>query len=350
MREERTSGRSTEIVYKVFRTTPDDVKEWLGYIRFKGLDGDGTIEITNRRATLQPWHLDLAGSSKVGDAAQAGAHGEGLKLALLVLMRGPQNHAVRCRSGAFNWRFNFTTRGRLVARLRRMTPPSIVRAEDQAQRLSERTLLPFAVRPAHDVQFVIGEPHKGRCEWGSPIRRRAVTRASFDDWTKAALFLRDAKDGTVVMTAHGDLLTDPSLRGKIYLKGLLLGESTPDRPASLTNLPLQFGYNFAFGVTNREREFLSTASEEAAAILKIWSGALTAKPEVVKELSDMLNAESQCADVSGARHRLSAEMASTLKNYLFGDEFKSKWYYTDEERSQVRKFLDLCWRSPPPIY
>jgi hypothetical protein len=52
--EEKTSGRSTEIVYKVLRLGPDDTKEWLGYIRFKGFDGSGTIEITNRRPRSSP--------------------------------------------------------------------------------------------------------------------------------------------------------------------------------------------------------------------------------------------------------------------------------------------------------
>ena len=44
----------------------------------------------------------MGGTSKAGNKNQAGAHGEGLKLALLVLMRGEQNHCVRCRSGGFN--------------------------------------------------------------------------------------------------------------------------------------------------------------------------------------------------------------------------------------------------------
>ncbi len=120
----------------MLRIVDNDTKEWLGYIRYKSMDGQGTIDITNRSATLQPWHLDMGGTSKAGDAHQAGAHGEGLKVALLVLMRSPQNHAVRCCSGGFVWRFNFTTRGRLVARLRRMKPEAILKAQEQAARLS----------------------------------------------------------------------------------------------------------------------------------------------------------------------------------------------------------------------
>lgn len=121
-RVEQTLGRNTEIVYRVPAANKSDAKnpkdpKWLGYIRFKGRDGEGFIDIANCSATLQPKHLDMGGTSKTGDKEQAGAHGEGLKIALLVLMRRPQNHFVRCRSGGFNWIFNFSTSGRLVVRL-----------------------------------------------------------------------------------------------------------------------------------------------------------------------------------------------------------------------------------------
>ncbi len=314
-----------------------DKKEWLGYIRFKGgSDGKGSIDITNRSATLQPWHLDLGGTSKAGDAHQAGAHGEGLKISLLVLMRGRQNHSVRCRSGGFNWKFNFTTRGRLVARLRRMKPEAIHKAQDQARRLSERTLLPFAANPNLDVQFVIGEAQAGRDEWGSQVTRSQVQREDFDAWTKAALFLQDDRDGAIISTENGDLLTAPQLCGHLYLKGLLLCASTPTRSASITDGPLKFGYNFASGSTNRERQSVSGADEEATAILAIWSSALDAKPEMVAELSAMLNTtEPRYADVSGAKMHMDFATACRLKEYLFGSQFAGKWYYCSEDKNQV---------------
>ncbi len=354
VREEKTSGRSTEIVYKVLRIGGgDDKKEWLGYIRFKALDGEGTIDITNRSATLQPWHLDLGGTSKAGDANQAGAHGEGLKIALLVLMRGRQNHSVRCRSGGFNWKFNFTTRGRLVARLRRMKPEAINKAQDQARRLSERTLLPFAANPVLDVQFVIGDAQAGRNERGEKVRRSQVKREDFDAWTKAALFLQDGRNGAIISTEDGDLLTDPQLCGHIYLKGLLLRVSTPARSASITAKPLKFGYNFASGTTNRERQSVSGANEEAKAILAIWSSVLATRPEMVPELDAMLNAkEPQYADISGAKTSMNFATAFRLKEYLFGGQFEGKWYYCSEDKNRVSTYLIDCpclTRGPPPL-
>lgn len=338
MRGEKSTGRNSEIVYKAYRKNAEP-KEWLGYIRFKGRDGEGSIDITNRQGTLQPWHLDLGGTTKAGSEQQAGAHGEGLKIALLVLMRGDQNHKIRCRSGGFNWNFNFTNRGKLVARLRRMSPESIRKAEDQAGRLCGGSLLPFAAAPHRDVQFVIGEKSAGRDDWGQPIRRDLVKKTDFEDWTKAALFLQDVEDGGIAVTSRGDLITDPRLRGNIYLKGLLLQESTGWDSASITKKPLKFGYNFSSGATNRERQSVAGAKEESRAILAIWNQVLTVKPQLIEDLSDMLNSpDPEYADVSMAEKYMKIETACRLKEFLTSERFAGKWYYTDMERSDVRCF------------
>ena len=328
------------------RLGTEDTKEWLGYIRFLSRDGKGTIDISNRCATLQPRYLDLGGTTKTRDSGQAGVHGEGLKIALLVLMRGPQNHNIRCRSGGFNWNFNFTTRGRLVARLHRMSPESIQKAKEQSRQQKEKTLLPLAVEPARDVQFVIGEQYKGRDESGNMVKQIPVLREEFDEWTKAALFLHKAGDEGIVSTPHGDLLAHPELRGTIYLKGLLLSESTPGNSASITKLPLKFGYNFAEGNTNRERQSVASANKESRAILAIWSRVLFVRPPMVQELSSMLNdTEIEYADVFGAKRGMDLETESCLTEYLLGEEFAGKWYYCSEDKAKVRGDIQgLFWR------
>ncbi len=176
----------------------------------------------------------------------------------------------------------------------------------------------------------------GRDEWGEKPRRSQVKREDFDAWTKAALFLHDGRDGTVISTEHGDLLTGPKLCGHLYLKGLLLAASTPWRSASITARPLRFGYNFAPGRTNRERESVGGADEEARAILAIWSEVLAARPDMVPELSAMLNTtEPQYADLYGVKGQMDFATASRLKEYLFGSQFAGKWYYCEVEKNQV---------------
>ena len=87
IREEDSGGPREHIVYKVPRPGSRPL-EWLGYISWTGQHDLGRVELVNRRASLQPSHLDMGGTSKSGDRSQAGTHGEGLKIAVLVLQKG----------------------------------------------------------------------------------------------------------------------------------------------------------------------------------------------------------------------------------------------------------------------
>lgn len=334
IREERTKSRNTEIVYKVLRPGAEP-KEWLGYILFTARDGMGSIDIVNRRATLQPWHLDMGGTSKADDSHQAGAHGEGLKVALLVLQRGRQNHCVRCVTGSFTWNFNFTNRGRLVARLRRMMPEQLVRIREKSRQTSEKSLAPFAPEPDRDVQFRVGQRASGRDQYGDKTKRDPVSLEQFNRWCETALFLQDVEDGGIVLSDRGDLITDPRLCGNIYLKGLLLKRSSESTSASMTGKPLKYGYNFQDGTTNRERQSVGETMEETRAILSIWNKVLLVRPTYVRHLSDMLNSsDPEYADVSMAKSLMRIETAVRLKEYLFSDS--TNWYYSVGEKKEVR--------------
>ena len=74
-----------------------------------------------------------------------------------------------------------------------MSRQNIHKAEDQAVRLSQRTLVPFGAKPNGDVQIIIGESRKGRNERGREVMRVQVKQKDFDAWTKAALFLHGAQ-------------------------------------------------------------------------------------------------------------------------------------------------------------
>lgn len=342
-REFKTVDGTTEIIYKVPRPNSEP-NEWLGFIHFRPHGQGGIVEITNRNATLQPWHLDMGGTSKTGNGSQAGAHGEGLKVALLVLMRGNQNHKVRCRSGGFNWTFNFTKRGRLVARLYRMSDDAINKVEAQARNQAGKTLLPFCPRVKKDLQIILGEPHNGRSDWGVPTKRSVVSRESFEAWTTSALFLQDPKPDELIRTSSGDLLIDRRFRRRLYLKGLLLSEDTTDRWASVTNKPLKYGYNFSAGTTNRERQSVAGAYEESATILDIWAEALVVKPGLVGEFSHMLNTrQPEYADVAGVGRNIGRKTAQILKNHLTGEPYRRKWYYSPQEKSNVS--TEVKWRE-----
>ncbi|OTB20547.1 hypothetical protein K445DRAFT_87688 [Daldinia sp. EC12] len=310
----------------------------MGYIRWFKKNGVGTVEITNRQATLQPWHLDMGGTTKRDETNQAGAHGEGLKVALLVLMRGPQNHAIRCRSGGFTWNFDFTNQRRLVAGLTRMTPAAIEKVRVRAINDVNSGRVPIAASPSDDVQFLISGDSMGRDENGGRTMRNQVTKKEFTEWTRSALFLQKIHNNEIVRTGMGDLILDARFRGSIYLKGLLLKESQDEQSASITGKPLMYGYNFAAGVANREREFLTHAAEELNAILRIWDQALRFRRSLAAEFHELLDSEEpEFADVSQAEYCLSPDMRERIKAYVLR-EFEDKWLYAIKEKCQNIRF------------
>ncbi|KAH7137349.1 hypothetical protein B0J13DRAFT_77490 [Dactylonectria estremocensis] len=198
VREERVRLHKTQIVYKV--PHPRKPQHYLGYILFSGHDGQGIVEIANRDAILEPWHLDLGGTTKTGAINQAGAHGEGLKIALLVLQRRTQNHSVRCVTGGVEWKFDFTTRGKLVAHLRRMTRTELDREIMISRHLLGTGFIPCEIDPSKDVQLRIGELTEGRDEQGKPSRRVYVRLEEFNTWCEAAPFLQQVPDDGIVQT------------------------------------------------------------------------------------------------------------------------------------------------------
>ncbi|RSL99754.1 hypothetical protein CEP52_009561 [Fusarium oligoseptatum] len=322
--EERNN---TEIVYKMYGRSTGT--ECLGYILFRGNDGRGIVEVVNRNSRLEPYHLDLGGSAKASNKSLAGVHGEGLKIALLVLQRDEQNHAIRCQTGGCSWLFNFTTQGKLVAMVSRL--------KDGKARNKERhpkgSIAPFNPCYKKDVRFIIGEIKKGKNDRGEEVRRSAVKREEFESWCNTVLSFQELNKDSVLKTRHGEIIMDPKHRGSLYLKGLLMRRSTRSCSASMTGRPLKYGYNFENGTTNRDRRALGSPEEEGRSILAIWQAALVERPELVGELSDILNSsDPQWAEVSMLGVGLLPGTADKLAQHLLSDT--SKWYYSPREREE----------------
>lgn len=334
-REEASAGRTTEIVFKAFRDGADrnKVEECLGFVRFKGRDRAGTVELANLNARLHPEHLQIGGTTKRGDENQAGAHGEGINLSALVFMR--KNIHVRYQSTGFNWNFNFRNKC-LAFSVHRI---DMTREEARQPRKSTSKIVTPGVVADRDIKLIIGESRRGRDEKGLQVKRGPVQQAAFESWTKVALFLpqHDNEDTGVISTYHGDLLTADNHRGKLYLKGLLLCESNKFASASLTGRPLRFGYNFAGGHTNRDRRSVKNASEESRAMCDILSGAIKKKPEMIGSLVDILNTtETDSADIAWAEKYWPKDVGLLIRGYLLREEFANRWLYCGEDMNKVQ--------------
>ncbi|CAH0059083.1 unnamed protein product [Clonostachys solani] len=315
VKENKSTDLKADILFKALNKAAGvaDDDSCLGFIRFSGRRGTGIVEITSRAASLQPKHLDFGQSDKWGKTNQAGVHGEGLKVALLVFLR--RNHRVRCISGNVTWNFNFTTAGKLVARLNKMQQEAVVREKRSAKKLKDDNSVPFQVSPYHDVRFFIGEKGKGRDGIGESTQREHVTLETFNKWYRSALFLLDlpSQEEAIITTKHGELILDDSVQGNLYLKGLLLMESSPDYSASISGWPLKYAYNFRHGVTNRDRQSVTSSSNECRTILSIWSDALQQKPSLIAAFHDMLLSTNPLyADVHLAESLMGIESAKKM--------------------------------------
>ncbi|POS73773.1 hypothetical protein DHEL01_v207826 [Diaporthe helianthi] len=265
----------TEIVYRAFRKDANNTisPECLGFVRYKGRDGHGTIEITNLRASLHTKHLRLGNTSKENRDDLAGTHGEGLKLAALTLMRSDQNHRLFWRTTGFNLSFNFDEDGCLLAE-----------------------------------RFQILD--KGR----------AIPRGG---------------DISIAPTPHGDLLTSEDLKGNLYLKGLLLSESIAVKSASISGHPIGFGYNFAYGKTNRERESLTCPNDESRAICLILSNALKIRTDLAGRNSYLVR------KIEGM-----GRQPFRLTDKLWGILFHHGLVYSCDKGAQ--RYYKKAWTVPVP--
>lgn len=260
----------------------------LGYILFK--KKQRSVELTNFRAQLTRHNLELGGSTKRGNNAVAGTHGEGLKVAALVLRRA--KHRVRLTSKSYNWTFGLRgVNDTLYCRL-----SSVSERQIRALRKISGNL---KADPAVDVCILIDRGRKGG---------REVSEEDFRKWIKVTLDITRPNDpNDIVETPHGDLILDKNFAGKMYLKGLLL----PNGGSSTTRQ--QAGYNLFHGHTNRDRERLKNEDEEAKMLMQIWEHSIVICGErITQTYIGLLQDHYDCADVSRADHLISQKTAVTI--------------------------------------
>jgi hypothetical protein len=82
------------------------LKRYLGYIRIDKKSGN--LDMTNYEAHLTRENLSIGGSTKGKNSKLAGAHGEGLKAACLVMVRN--GHPVKFETSGFYLNFRFLSK------------------------------------------------------------------------------------------------------------------------------------------------------------------------------------------------------------------------------------------------
>jgi hypothetical protein len=322
----RINNGNKEWVAKAHRIGSDGM---LGFIRFDKLRG--TLELTNFNAKLPRKALLLGASSKQNQDSMAGTHGEGFKVASLVMVRN--GYQVRYESDKYYWKFKFGTRDRdknqLYCRLTPMTDTKLTGLMSaECTRTARKQPRELKANIWEDVGVKIGNVYSSRTGGG-----KSIEFSVFEEWIKVAFALEHPQ--AVIKTNHGDLVLDKTFRGRMYLKGLYLGNSH-------TGKKLKFCYNLHAGTTTRDRGRLTNEKEEATVLANIWAEAIkNNEADALQEYTKMLRGADELllADVNLASDRISPSTAKAIWELLESqDPEHQSFFYDQKTAARVRLF------------
>ncbi|KAJ5369974.1 uncharacterized protein N7496_006094 [Penicillium cataractarum] len=285
----------------------------LGFIRYDKKTGR-TI-LVNPCAQLKPEALELGHSSKRENPNLIGCHGEGLKLAALVMSRN--GYRVKIATANSHWSFSF-----VGSRFRCMIKPSkMVESGPETDPTEDMARMHSHIE--RDVVVMV-EPAKGK-------HGKKISLADFQTWVEVTLDIRGISyPSQVIETDVGDLILDPHFCGRIYLQGMLL-------PATSSRLkPYKLGYNFTQGRVNRDRQILVDKHEEANAVRQIWESAIQKNEKVVLPVYvDFLRNFPEAPDVESADVLLGDATKTLIWRRLLCDTGGKQFYYSEKSPSQV---------------
>ncbi|KAK0704306.1 hypothetical protein B0H67DRAFT_591072 [Lasiosphaeris hirsuta] len=337
----RRTETSTHVQVTVHRQTPpaadpgpSQTQELLGFIRLN--KRTGCLELANFKAQLEMRNLSLGGTSKRGqghDKKFAGVHGEGFKLAALVMRRN--GHAVRISSSSYYWNFGFngTGRDRFYCKL---SAPSPATLEKERAALMQETA---QGRPRTDLKSYMSEDVMVRISKARGDEGRKVMADAFSDWEAVTLDLKGPRKDGIIRTAVGDLILDPAFAGRVYLKGLCVGRGGPE------GKPYTLCYNFAQGYINRDRERLTDINHEASTLAAIWQQPiLEGREDIARRYLDLFYNHRHSPDILLADKVVSRAVAETIWRQMQKDA-PGAFFYSDGDDTTAEEGGDMRQRE-----
>ena len=295
----------------------------LGFIRFK--KDPGSVELINFGASLDSQCLEIGYSSKLGQESLAGGHGEGLKVAALVLCRN--HYRVHIAANSLYWNFGFggTSRANFYCRLSEPSANVIHQQEDAYEnQMASEAPRGLTASIGHDVSVLIGR-ERGRDRNSDEGR---VSVGEFQRWMETTVDLD--RPSASIRTPSGDLILDPRFAGRIYLKGLQLPM------ASSAGNPLHYGYNLFHGSVNRDRRWLIDSRRQAEILASIWESAIKQdKDTILPRYVDLLRYHPSAADVGFADHVVSALTANHIWAALLREAIENGLFYYCQGRADT---------------
>ncbi|KAF2180943.1 hypothetical protein K469DRAFT_671927 [Zopfia rhizophila CBS 207.26] len=291
--------------------------ELLGYIRFR--KKAGCVELANFKAQLNMEHLLLGRTTKRGHDRFAGHHGEGFKIASLVMRRN--EHAVRYAASSYYWNFRFRRRSPTLSCILSRANPEVLQRKKEA--FSTRVAAGARRGLTSNIwEDVIVRISKARGECGSK-----VTEADFRSWLDVTLDINRPPPSDFIETCYGDMILDARFSGQIYLKGLRVPGDGGDGRVYI------FGYNFHRGQIDRDRRKLGNAQEETRMIANIWEQAMIARgDEVVDSYIKLFRDHEHSLDINLADRTVSRSAAQAIWNRL-RTSFPDAFFYPEKVSS-----------------
>jgi hypothetical protein len=300
----------------------------MGYIRYNKTFG--TLEMTNFKARLEKRHLHLGETSKRDNENLAGCHGEGFKLAALVMLR--TGHSFKFETNSYHWNFGFSkgSHATLRCRLTQAITESVRKkksAFDQSKRLKgpdfQRSLISNIWE---DMTVKVGKARGGQGV--------SISEQDFREWLKVALDLHPPR--SLVRTGEGDLILDKEFSAQLYLKGLLVSGHGPDGRSYI------YGYNFLRGEINRDRERLTDKSEEAAQMARLWEQSISNRdPEMTDRYIDLFLNHPQSPDVALAEDHVSESTAQEIWKTLRSLHPDAFFHGAEKEKGEPSTTTDV---------
>jgi len=272
-------------------TSNDTISSVLGSITF--CKSERRVTITNCGSTLDPREVELGYSTRLG------AHGEGLPLAALVLVRDGFHLCVT--SGRHHWKFLLLDDQELGYELCTVQDDGSPDDEGESDGESDGEFDgnqdgPDDTVPPGKVSIVIDRNAETTDDW--------TFLDEFRRWMGSTIDLN--RPATQVQTPHGDLILDPTFSNRRYFRGSALAAPSSARRR------LVYGYNFVDGAWDRDRRHLHGAPSEAQQIARIWDAAIGQRSDLLFQYLDLFQHCSWSADVSRAETTVSPALVAKM--------------------------------------
>ena len=303
------------------------VQRVLGYIRFNKVQG--SAEFTNFGSNLDYRCLELGHTTKKKDHRLAGGHGEGLKIAALVLCR--ENHHVKISANGFHWHFGFNGQSKANF-FCRLTPAKVKREPSTPSGTGMPAKL--SAKVGEDVSVTIEKGQKGQ----------PLSTQDFGAWMRDTIDLHPPSGR--IRTPSGDLLLEPMYQGHMYLKGIRVPESSLDGKA------FRFGYNLTQGSVDRDRQRLIDARKVTESIHKIWESAITQTEGVaLPRYLELFRDYPLSADARGADRHVTQTTAQKMWDALnYESKMGDLFYYSESHQNEVLFSLCFCIALFSPLF